>query len=48
MGSPEHRANLLSRDWREIGIAAVHTASAPGVYGGSAVTILTTDFGVRR
>lgn len=48
MGSRPHRANLLSRDWREIGIAAVHAASAPGVYGGSPVTILTTDFGVRR
>ena len=34
MGSPGHRANLLSRRWREIGISAVHAASAPGVYGG--------------
>ena len=48
MGSPGHRANLLSPRWREIGIAAVHAASAPGVYGGHEVTIVTADFGVRR
>jgi uncharacterized protein YkwD len=24
MHSPEHRANLLNRQWREIGLAAVH------------------------
>jgi uncharacterized protein YkwD len=48
MNSPEHRANLLSRSWREMGIAAVHAASAPGVYGGDEVTIVTADFGVRH
>jgi len=48
MHSPGHRANLLSREWREIGLSAVHADSAPGVYGGSQVTIVTTDFGVRR
>jgi uncharacterized protein YkwD len=48
MGSAGHRANLLSRQWREIGIAAVHAVSAPGVYGGREVTIVTADFGVRR
>jgi uncharacterized protein YkwD len=48
MGSPGHRANLLSGQWREIGIAAVHAASARGVYGGHEVTIVTADFGVRR
>jgi uncharacterized protein YkwD len=47
MGSPEHRANLLDRHWREIGLSAVHVASAPGVYDGDAVTIVTADFGVR-
>jgi hypothetical protein len=26
----------------------VHALAAPGVYGGSTVTILTADFGVRR
>jgi uncharacterized protein YkwD len=48
LNSPEHRANLLTARWREIGISAVHSASAPGTYGGRAVTIVTTDFGVRR
>jgi uncharacterized protein YkwD len=48
MESPEHRANLLDREWREIGLGAVHVASAPGVYGGDEVTIVTADFGIRR
>jgi uncharacterized protein YkwD len=48
MTSPEHRANLLAGKWREIGLAAVHVPSAPGVYDGDEVTILTADFGVRR
>ncbi len=47
MKSPEHKANILSPDWREIGIAAVHVESAGGVYGGRPVTIITTDFGAR-
>jgi uncharacterized protein YkwD len=48
MNSPEHRANILSARWREIGISAVHFASAPGTYKGLEVTIITTDFGVRH
>ena len=48
LNSPEHRANLLTARWRELGIAAVHSISAPGMYGGREVTIVTTDFGVRR
>lgn len=47
MNSPEHRANLLDRSWREIGVSALHAARAPGVYGGGEVTIVTADFGVR-
>jgi uncharacterized protein YkwD len=47
MESPEHRANLLDRHWREIGLSGVHAASAPGVYGGDAVTVVTADFGLR-
>jgi uncharacterized protein YkwD len=47
MNSPPHRENLLSRTWREIGLSAVHANSAPGVYGGHAVTIVTADFGTR-
>lgn len=46
--SPEHRANLLTARWREIGISAVHEAAAPGTYHGLSVTIVTTDFGVRQ
>jgi uncharacterized protein YkwD len=48
MGSPGHRANILSTSWSEIGIGAVHVDSAPGVYNGRPATIITTDFGVRR
>jgi uncharacterized protein YkwD len=47
MNSPEHRANILTPRWREIGVSAVHFAHATGVYGGRPVTIVTTDFGVR-
>lgn len=46
--SPEHRANLLSGQWREVGVSVVHVPSAGGVYGGRSVTIVTSDFGVRR
>ena len=46
--SPPHRENMLMPRWREVGLAAVHVASAPGAYGGRAVTIVTADFGVRR
>ncbi|TML96373.1 MAG: CAP domain-containing protein [Actinobacteria bacterium] len=48
MNSPEHRKILLTARWREIGLAAVHVAAAPGTYGGREVTIVTADFGVRR
>jgi uncharacterized protein YkwD len=47
MASPEHRENILRPGWREIGIGAVHAASAGGVYGGVPVTVITTDFGAR-
>jgi uncharacterized protein YkwD len=46
--SPEHRKNMLDPHWREIGVSAVHAPQAPGVYQGLAVTIVTTDFGVRK
>jgi uncharacterized protein YkwD len=48
MNSPEHRRILLTGRWREIGLAAVHVAAAPGMYEGREVTIVTADFGVRR
>jgi uncharacterized protein YkwD len=48
MASPGHRHNILTAAWREIGVSAVHVAAAPGTYQGLEVTIITTDFGVRR
>ena len=48
LASPGHRANVLSRAWRDVGVGAVSLASAPGVYGGSPVTIVTVDFGKRH
>jgi uncharacterized protein YkwD len=48
MKSPEHRANLLNKNWREIGLSAVHFQAAPGAFQGLDVTIVTADFGVRR
>jgi uncharacterized protein YkwD len=48
IASPEHKANLMNPRWREIGIAALHVAAAPGVFKGLDVTIVTTDFGVRK
>jgi uncharacterized protein YkwD len=48
MASPEHRANILDAQWREIGVAALYEADAPGVFGGNSVTLVATDFGARR
>jgi uncharacterized protein YkwD len=47
MGSPGHRKNILTARWREIGLSALKVGSAPGVYGGRDVVIVTTDFGAR-
>jgi uncharacterized protein YkwD len=48
MASPEHRENILTARWRQIGISVVHVDSSGSVFGGGPVTIVTTDFGVRR
>jgi len=48
LASPEHRRNLLEGSWREIGVAVVRVAAAPGFYGGRDVAIAATEFGVRR
>jgi uncharacterized protein YkwD len=48
IASPEHLRNLLTPGWRRLGVSAVHVAKGPGVYQGLPVTIITTDFGVRR
>jgi len=48
LASPPHRANMLTARWREIGLSAVHSDAAPGVFAGEPATVLTADFGVRR
>ena len=48
LASPPHRRSLLSKTWRQVGIAAVHVESAPGEYEDSPATVVTLDFGVRR
>jgi uncharacterized protein YkwD len=48
MQSPPHRANILSKEWREVGLDALHVTAAPGTYHGLDVTLVTMDFGVRR
>jgi uncharacterized protein YkwD len=45
--SPQHRANMLSKNWREVGVSAIHFDAAPGEYGGGPATIVTADFGAR-
>lgn len=46
MRSPEHRANLLRPEWREIGLSARTLRWAPGVYGDAPVTVVVADFDV--
>jgi uncharacterized protein YkwD len=48
IASPEHLKNLLTPEWRSLGVSSVHVVQAPGIYHGLPVTIITTDFGVRR
>ncbi|HSK15647.1 MAG TPA: CAP domain-containing protein [Gaiellaceae bacterium] len=49
MRSPGHRANLLNRSWRRIGVAAVHVEGPVGTYGfWDEVTIVVAEFGFRR
>ena len=48
MASPGHRENILAKDWREIGCSSFRVDSAPGVYSGRKVVLITCDFGVRR
>ncbi len=47
MASPEHRAIILTAGWKDVGCAAVHNDSAPGVFDDLPVTVVTCDFGVR-
>ena len=48
MRSPGHRANILSSQFRDIGIGVVYSTKAGGSFTHVPVTIITTDFGVRR
>lgn len=48
MMSAPHRANILTREFRDVGVAAVHYSSAGGAFDGRPVTIVTADFGVRH
>jgi uncharacterized protein YkwD len=48
MNSPPHRKVLLNPLWRDIGVSAIRVTSAPGVFEGDDVTLVTADFGVRR
>jgi uncharacterized protein YkwD len=47
LASPAHREILLHASFREIGVAAVHSEQAPGVYGNREVTIFVADLGAR-
>jgi uncharacterized protein YkwD len=48
MLSASHRRSLLSRAWREVGVAAVHVEAAPGEFEGEPTTVITLDLGARR
>ena len=48
IASPGHLRNLRTAKWRDVGVSAVSVLAAGGVFGGQQVTIITTDFGVRR
>ena len=45
--SPEHRENMLSRTWREVGVASLRARVAGGAFGGRATLVVTMDFGAR-
>jgi uncharacterized protein YkwD len=47
MASPSHRDNLLSRRWRDVGVAAVRVESGSGPFRGRTVVLVTLDFGAR-
>ena len=47
MASAPHRANLLDRDWREVGISALRVESGSGPFQGMTATLVTVDFGAR-
>jgi uncharacterized protein YkwD len=49
LASPAHRANILNRAWRYIGVAAVHVRDPRGYYRyWDDVTVVAAEFGARR
>lgn len=49
LNSPSHRANLLSRTYREYGIGGVLTTNAGGFWAGKGdVVVIAMELGVRR
>lgn len=48
LASDPHRADLLARRWRQMGVATIFVENAPGVYRGRDVTLVVVDFGARR
>jgi uncharacterized protein YkwD len=48
LASPPHRANLLNRSWRNVGLAAVHVRNPAGYFRSwNDVTIVAAEFGRR-
>ncbi len=47
LASPPHRANVVSRRFRDAGIGVVFVESGAGVFGGMPTTIVTLDVGSR-
>jgi len=45
LASPEHRRIMLDPTWRQLGIGAVASNEAPGVYGGADAVVVAADFG---
>ena len=47
MASPAHRENMLTPEWREVGIGSLRARSAGGIFAGEATWVITMDFGAR-
>ena len=47
LASPAHRENLLTPEWREVGIGSLRATVAGGIFGGEATWVVTMDFGAR-
>jgi uncharacterized protein YkwD len=47
LASPPHRRIVLSPTFRDIGLGAFSSVSAPGEFGGMQAVVVTADFGLR-